>query len=247
MNGSARVQTEKLTIGNVNTRARVLIPHTPPRGKVAFFHGRGGSYSRHLPLAEALANRGMTVLAFDFRGCGTTPGDPESLEGWASDAEDAVSYLRDFNPVRAPCAIYGSSFGGSLAVLMTERFDIAALVLRAPAIYPNDLWASPPAEVDRRREEVWRYRCAPNLTTDRTLRALSSYKGSVLIVGGSADDEVPSELLEAFKAAAISARARQLEVIVGAGHDMGRPHEAAQLRSVASTWLARTLADASPQ
>jgi uncharacterized protein len=56
--------------------------------------GNAGHRADRLPLAEALNNRGYSVLLMDYRGYGGNPGSP-SEEGLIADHRAAVSYLED--------------------------------------------------------------------------------------------------------------------------------------------------------
>jgi uncharacterized protein len=104
----------------------------PPRPAVLICNGNAGDRSHRLPLAEALAERGYSVLLFDYRGYAGNPGTP-SEDGLRADARAAVDVLAarpDVDPQRI--AYFGESLGAAVAVgLATER-PPAALVLRSP-------------------------------------------------------------------------------------------------------------------
>jgi hypothetical protein len=99
---------------------------------VLIFNGNAGDRSHRLPLAEALAERGYSVLLFDYRGYAGNPGTP-SEDGLRADARAAVDALAarpDVDPERI--AYFGESLGAAVAGgLATER-PPAALVLRSP-------------------------------------------------------------------------------------------------------------------
>jgi uncharacterized protein len=105
---------------------------TTPRPAVLIFNGNAGDRSHRLPLAEALAERGYSVLLFDYRGYAGNPGRPTE-EGLRADARAAVGVLAarpDVDPERI--AYFGESLGAAVAGgLATER-PPAALVLRSP-------------------------------------------------------------------------------------------------------------------
>lgn len=103
-----------------------------PGPAVLICNGNAGDRSHRLPLAEALAERGYSVLLFDYRGYGGNPGTP-SEDGLRVDARAAVEALAarpEVDPERI--AYFGESLGAAVAGgLATER-PPAALVLRSP-------------------------------------------------------------------------------------------------------------------
>jgi uncharacterized protein len=103
-----------------------------PGPAVLIFNGNAGDRSHRLPLAEALAERGYSVLLFDYRGYAGNPGTPTE-DGLRADARAAAETLAarpEVDPERI--AYFGESLGAAVAGgLATER-PPAALVLRSP-------------------------------------------------------------------------------------------------------------------
>ncbi|MFB9357826.1 alpha/beta hydrolase [Actinoplanes nipponensis] len=108
-------------------------PGTPDRRvAVLVAHGNAGNRQGRLPLAAALAGRGLTVLLTDYRGYGGNPGDP-SERGLARDADAARAYLIDRAGFPAERLVYfGESLGAAVATALAVRHPPAALVLRSP-------------------------------------------------------------------------------------------------------------------
>jgi uncharacterized protein len=107
-------------------------PEPMPGPAVLIFNGNAGDRSHRLLLAEALSERGYSVLLFDYRGYAGNPGTP-SEDGLRADARAAVDVLAarpDVDPDRI--AYFGESLGAAVAGgLATER-PPAALILRSP-------------------------------------------------------------------------------------------------------------------
>ncbi|HEV2088673.1 MAG TPA: alpha/beta fold hydrolase, partial [Cryptosporangiaceae bacterium] len=84
--------------------------------------GNGGDRSLRAPLADALADRGVGVLLFDYRGYGGNPGSP-SEEGLARDVRAAHRYLVETLGVPQRRLLYfGESLGcGVVTELATEH------------------------------------------------------------------------------------------------------------------------------
>ncbi len=95
-------------------------------------NGNGGDRSLRAPLARALAERGLTVLLFDYRGYGRNPGSPTE-EGLALDVRAAQQYLAEEVGVPADRQVYlGESLGAAVATELATERPPGALVLRSP-------------------------------------------------------------------------------------------------------------------
>lgn len=96
-------------------------------------HGLGGTRAAGLePFAQHFADAGFCVICFDYRGFGTSDGQPRQvvdirmqLDDWHS----AISYARsrpDVDPTRI--GLWGSSFsGGHVVAAAVEDRDVAAV------------------------------------------------------------------------------------------------------------------------
>lgn len=95
-------------------------------------NGNGGSRAGRAPLARALAERGLSVLLFDYRGYGSNPGSP-SEQGLALDARAARRYLVEEAEVPADRLLYfGESLGAAVVSQLATEHPPAGLVLRSP-------------------------------------------------------------------------------------------------------------------
>lgn len=92
--------------------------------------GNAGNRLARVPLAAALAGRGLTVLLVDYRGYGGNPGSPTE-EGLAQDVDAARAYLAD----RTERVLYfGESLGAAVVTALATRQPPAGLILRSPFI-----------------------------------------------------------------------------------------------------------------
>ena len=104
------------------------------RPGVVLCHGFAGTINTEV--AVALADRGITVLAFAFRGFGASAGERGNVicSEQVADAKAAVDYLislPDVDPSRI--GVVGSSLGGSIVLLETaEDSRVAALAVACP-------------------------------------------------------------------------------------------------------------------
>jgi len=124
------VKTEDVTFWSgpcARMAGRIYFPpaRRAPQAGIVFCHGFGGVKEGTPPgLSTLLAEQGYTVLTFDYRGFGGSEG-PRGRLVPAEQVEDAVHALEylaqrgDVDPARI--GIYGTSFGGGVAILAARR------------------------------------------------------------------------------------------------------------------------------
>ncbi|MGH2734867.1 MAG: alpha/beta hydrolase [Actinomycetota bacterium] len=169
-------------------------------------NGNGGDRSLRAPLAEALADKGLSVLLFDYRGYGGNPGSP-SEEGLALDARAARDFLVEEH--RGGRLIYfGESLGAAVATELAAEFPPAGLLLRSPF---TDL-----AAVGR---EHYPFLPVKLLLRDRfeVVEKLREVSAPTTVVYGTMDSIVPPEQSRAVARAAPSLV--QAVDVDGAGHN----------------------------
>ena len=105
------------------------------RTGILYCHGNNQNLKRSALRAQALWAMGYTVMAFDYRGYGKTPGLP-SEEGTYRDGRAVRAYLVDktsglgIEPSRL--ALYGYSLGAAVCSQLAVDEPTPALVLEAP-------------------------------------------------------------------------------------------------------------------
>ena len=100
---------------------------------VIYLHGNSSSRAEIFPEVYYLLSSEITVLAFDFSGCGQSEGEYISL-GWfeRDDVECVVNYLRSTDKVTT-IGLWGRSMGAVTAIMYGDRDpSIAGLVLDSP-------------------------------------------------------------------------------------------------------------------
>jgi fermentation-respiration switch protein FrsA (DUF1100 family) len=96
--------------------------------------GNAGDRSLRAPLADALRERGLSVLLLDYRGYGGNPGDPTE-DGLALDVRAARGYL--VNELGVPpnrLIYYGESLGAAVVTELATEHPSAGLLLRSPFV-----------------------------------------------------------------------------------------------------------------
>jgi pimeloyl-ACP methyl ester carboxylesterase len=112
-----------------------LISNDAPKGVIMLLHPQGGNRDSMLTRAEIMWRAGYTVLLFDFRGHGASPGLHSTFgfeEG--KDARDAMRWVKAHFP-NQPVGVIGWSLGGAAALLGDTPLGANALVLEA--VYPT--------------------------------------------------------------------------------------------------------------
>jgi uncharacterized protein len=107
---------------------------TDRRIAVLVANGNGGNRSLRAPLAAALADHGLTVLLFDYRGYGGNPGRPTE-DGLTRDVRAAHQFLTEQARTPPDRLIYfGESLGAAVVVELATERPPAGLVLRSPFV-----------------------------------------------------------------------------------------------------------------
>ncbi|MGW1346647.1 alpha/beta hydrolase [Kribbella sp. NPDC002412] len=184
----------------------------PPRGvdrgvAVLVANGNGGNRAGRVPLAQALAGEGLTVLLFDYRGYGGNPGSP-SERGLALDVRAAQEYLVEYGVPAERTVYFGESLGAAVVTELAVERPPGGLVLRSPFV---DLAA------------VGRFHY-PFLPVGLLLRdkfpvaeQLAEVGAPVAVVYGSGDSIVPAEQSRAVAEAAPTVK--EVVEIAGADHN----------------------------
>jgi len=106
----------------------------PDAPAVLVANGNGGHRGLRAPLARRLAEAGLAVLLFDYRGYAGNPGGP-SEEGLALDVRAARSFLLDEARVPEDRLLYfGESLGSGVVTELATEHPPAGLVLRSPFV-----------------------------------------------------------------------------------------------------------------
>ena len=113
-----------------------------PQGRpvVVMAHGLGGTKDSGLePFATGLADAGLDVLAFDYRGFGASGGEPRQRVSVAGQVDDyraalaAAARLPGVDPRRL--VLWGVSLaGGHVLTAAADRDDVAAVVSLTPLV-----------------------------------------------------------------------------------------------------------------
>lgn len=114
--------------------AALYLHNNPSDPLMVFIHGNAEDLGQIRPLVETIHARGYNLLAYDYRGYGTSDGKPGEKNAYA-DADAVYHYATEelaVNPERI--VLYGRSVGSGSATYLAVRHPIGGLILEAPFI-----------------------------------------------------------------------------------------------------------------
>lgn len=216
---------------------------------ILLLHGVDGSRGATAPNAAWLATLGYAVLTIDFRGHGQSTTTNRSF-GWneARDAARALAWLKQ-QQHGARVAVIGISMGGA-ASLIGPGGPLLADALILQAVYPDIRHAIRDRIADRlgsvpaaSLEPLLSFQSLPRFgawpSQIAPIRALPSYHGPVMIIGGMEDRSTPPAETRAMFAAASGPK--QLWLVEHGDHATICSLTDATYREKVSAFLARTI------
>jgi hypothetical protein len=155
---------------------------------VVFFHGNGGNLSLWSPVFAELHRQGYSVLAWDYRGYGSSTGRP-SERGLYRDADAIVGLVRERALDRAgvPLLYWGRSLGTAVAAYAASVQAPDAIVLEA---------GFPSARALFERQPLMRVLSLFSSYRFPTASWMSSVRVPALVLHGTADSVIPFRMGE---------------------------------------------------
>lgn len=187
------------------------------RGCVITCHGLLSSKDsdKFTTLGEYFAEEGLTVLRFDFSGCGESEGSFEdtTITQRYEDLIAALTFMQSRLPSDAQSiGLLGSSMGGYVSLLAASRYEaVTAVVAWATPFDFEDLHEAINLPTAGRMKEAFyrdarRYRAGDFVPLVRNL----------LIIHGDCDESVP--VAHAYRLYQDASDRKQLVIIPGADH-----------------------------
>jgi putative redox protein len=223
-------------------------PSAKPNGAVILCHGMESDKNSEklVFLGRALAEKGIISLRFDFRYVGESSGKFADINytGEVDDLRAAYEFIQRRRPGKT--AIFGSSMGGTVALLFAaQEPTVAALVTLAaplhPENFPNRILTS--AQLQQWRERGFTIHNGQRLNISLladlekidVAAAARKILCPVLILHGDADAVVPVE--EAYELDSCLCQSRRVSILPGADHRVSDPVLMHRALAEALDWL----------
>ena len=228
-------------VGDEALRGTLFTPvGEEPFPGVVFYHGRGSSRKRYLPMCERLAEKGIISLAFDFRGCGESDGvfEKQTQRMGVDDAKAGLDFLLSQNVDKHRIGIEGTSFGGFVTGMLLNDYDfIKSVVFRVPAVYPNEvLDTHVESIVDLRKidKEKW--------LESSAYEGISKFKGKLLIIQAEKDEVVEDWIVQNYHNRANKAEKSEYVIQKEATHSLhDSPKLVEEFYDLTVNWFLYTL------
>ncbi len=123
-------QILKLTTSDGLRISAVYLPNPAATYTLLYSHGNAEDLGDILPRMLSLQQEGFSVLAYDYRGYGTSEGTP-SEAGAYKDIEAAYAYLIAQGIPPGQILVYGRSVGGGPSVYLAAQKPVGGLILES--------------------------------------------------------------------------------------------------------------------
>lgn len=118
-----------VTPDGVKLHAWLFRARDPGAPLMIWFHGNAGNITSRAPTASMLAQRGVSILTFDWRGYGKSEGRPTERSLYR-DALAAYDYAtQTLGAKRESIALYGESLGGPYAAYVAQQRGARCVVI----------------------------------------------------------------------------------------------------------------------
>lgn len=212
--------------------------HNPASPYVVLIsHGNGGNISSMRWITSNVLSTGASVLLYDYRGYGRSPGKP-SVKSICADGDAAYNFLVNTKGYRSDQIIlYGQSLGCAVASHIAAAHDALGLILQSGF--------SSLRTVAYERFPILKYSLSllvPNVLDNAKL--LSQMKIPLLIIHGDHDKIVPFDNAKMLYDAAVGQK--ELVVCHNSGHRLF-PEAAEQHREAITKFINQLVASRRPQ
>ncbi len=218
------------------------ILHLPQRDRppcVIASHGLLSSKDseKYITLGNRIAEEGVALLRFDFRGIGESEGGEEdiTISKKLSDLRSAVDFVSSYPYLGDPIGLMGSSLGGFLSLIMASMDrKIKAIVIWATPLHLDDLGS-------KKQEED--YPLPPkaffkDLPKHRLLPLLTKVS-NCLVIHGEKDELVPVK--QALKIFEHLREPKEIHIIGGADHRLLHPDHRQRAIELTMDWFKKYL------
>ena len=223
-----------------------------------FTGSRQGVHRLFVNAARRLAENEYAVLRFDYSGCGESEGEygHTYFEEFIQQTRQVLAYGRQLEYIDSTNVILlGHSLGGAVALhTAVQDGHINRLILWSAVGKPFEdivrIVGKEPYKSLRLEEKTsidylgysFTKEFFESMSPYRPLLATTAYDGDVLIIHGTADDEIPAVYSEEYKEGFYSRKTGTCEkhFIQDAGHTYSSCREQEELIQITREWLNKT-------
>ncbi|MEM6838261.1 MAG: alpha/beta hydrolase [Cyanobacteria bacterium P01_C01_bin.120] len=119
----------KIPVNDTEQISATYLPNAQAEYTLLYIHGNAEDLGDIRPVLERLHGWGFSVFAYDYRGYGTSDGQPSETNAY-QDADAAYNYLRQhLNIPPEQIILYGRSVGSGSATDLASRRSVGGLIL----------------------------------------------------------------------------------------------------------------------
>lgn len=189
---------------------------------------------KQISLARACNREGIAYFRFDHRGCGDSDGrfaEVTSLAARVRDLKEAAMSMQNHSQVGPLIAVFGSSFGGTVALDYLADYPSTALITYAAPINSASINH---ANIRDNHDKVPRSSLLTNaLEFDLTPKLASIC--NILVVHSQGDETVP--VWHAHEIYRLSKGTKKLLILQDGDHRMSDPEHQTQFKARFLEWI----------
>nr|WP_010471600.1 alpha/beta hydrolase [Acaryochloris sp. CCMEE 5410] len=121
----------KLPVNDQEQISALYFPNPQATFTLLYIHGNAEDLGDIRPRLKQLQQSGLSVFAYDYRGYGTSDGQPSEQNAY-QDAKQAYAYLTQELGVKPQrLLVQGRSLGGGSAVYLATQYPLAGVILES--------------------------------------------------------------------------------------------------------------------
>lgn len=121
----------KIPVTDTEEISALYLPHPQATFTLLYIHGNAEDLGDIRSRLEQLQQSGLSVFAYDYRGYGTSEGQPSEQNAY-EDARQAYTYLTKVLGVKPNrLLLHGRSLGGGSAVYLAMQYPVAGVILES--------------------------------------------------------------------------------------------------------------------
>lgn len=200
---------------------------------VIFFTGMTSNENRYMDIATELVKNNIIVFTLSYRGHGDSEGDFNSLivTDLVNDGLAAYNFISSKDIVdQNHIGICGASVGATVAILTADKFPVSSLVLRAPAIYPDEIMGFTLNQIMENEKILFNE--MRNAKETMAIKSIKNFKGDLLLIVSENDQIIPRSIPQSIYDNAIKANSKEIYIIPKATHNLSEQKWRDQFKSI---------------